>query len=186
MKQIVIFLTMIGLNQISWAHCPLEIKTNGTTYCTDIEWQLAEKKINGEFLESTEQSPVLIASGTIPPLWLFSKARFSFWKQGDAKHVPQEIPGIRIFPYMQMTSGHHHSTAYEFLFDSTTTSYQVKNMAFTEMEGCWSLRWTTESQDDLSTSTTLLAVTAFTNIPADQIATCKEGSGQTGHEHKHH
>jgi hypothetical protein len=186
MKLFAIILTAIGTSSICYAHCPLNLMSNGTTYCTEIDWQPAEQKINGEFLESTTLSPILIAAGTVPPLWLFSKARFSFWKLGDATHTPQEVPGLRIFPYMHMNGGHHHSTAYEFSFDSGTTSYQVKNMAFTEMDGCWSLRWTTESQDDSSASTELLAVTVFTNVAVDQITTCKEGSGQTGQEHNHH
>jgi hypothetical protein len=185
MKYVMMLSAMLAVSEMAFGHCPLEVKIDSNTYCTDVEWLSSQQKINGAFTDSAELSPILILAGTIPPLWLHSTANFVFWKKGDAQHVPQEISGLRIFPYMHMSNGHHHSTAYEFSFNSTAGAYQLAKVAFTEMKGCWSLRWTTDTTDSLEASQLLLNVTAFTNVPNDLAASC-EGDEGSGDEHEHH
>jgi hypothetical protein len=138
-------------SHLAFAHCPLEIQVSPTEiFCADLKW--------------SPPSPVLIKSGTPPPLWIRSNATVQVWKKGDATHVPQVIPNFRIFPYMHMTSGHHHSASYTFVLDENTSTYEIKNLAFTEMPGYWSLRWTTDSTDSFETSQLLLIITSYTNI----------------------
>ena len=186
MKLLSLILTLVVASEVSFAHCPLEININGTSYCTDIKWTLAQLKVSGQLTDSTESSPILIESGTIPPKWLYSKAQFTIWKNGDSQHVPQEIAGLRIFPYMHMSNGHHHSTSYEFAFNAETGVYQIEKVALTEMDGCWSLRWTVDATDTLETSQLLLNITSFTNTAENMSALCKASSDNSNDGHEHH
>ncbi len=189
MKQLLITLLTIGAAASTYAHCPLELSIQGETYCTDLEWQMAQKKTNGTYVETEELSPSLIKKGTIPPLWLYSQAQMMLWKKGDPQHTPQTVPGFRVFPYMHMSNGHHHSTAYNFSLDSETLWYSISKIAFVEMPGCWSLRWTTDSVDSLEKSQTLLEIASFTNSEENASITCKNNENQTdggGHEHHTH
>lgn len=186
MKQWLITLLTIGSAASTYAHCPLELNIKEETYCTDIEWQMAQKKTNGMYVETEELSPSLIKKGTTPPLWFYSQAQMMLWKKGDPQHTPQTVPGFRVFPYMHMSNGHHHSTAYDFSLDSETLWYSISKIAFVEMPGCWSLRWTTDSVDSLETSMILMDITSFANSEGNASVNCKNNESPTDQGLEHH
>jgi len=162
MKFILIALTMLPL--IANAHCPIALDIKSEKYCTEIEWQKGDLKSKGQFVESDVLSPYLIPMGEIPQKWIYSKAQFAIWKDGDANHLPQEIPGLRIFPYMLMTDGHHHGASYEFNYDQNLQQYVLKAVGLQSMPGCWQLRWTTENTDDFTASAFLANIVTYSNL----------------------
>ena len=160
---------MIAIPSIASAHCPLELDIDGTTYCGDAQWLNGERKIKGQWQETSELSPQLVAMGEIPQKWIYSKVSFVFWQKGDAHHKPVFIEDLRIFPYMHMENGHHHSTSYQEQW--TDQTYLVSAVAFQQMRGCWSFRWTTEVDDALESSQALMNIVEFENLTPQENTT---------------
>ncbi len=194
MKYLLFLLVIIpGLAQ---AHCPYEVNIKDQSYCIDILWDQGEKKVKGQFESVETLSPVLIAMGEVPQKWIYSKAIITTWLKGDSKHTPVEIPHFRVFPYMHMNNGHHHSTGYEFLYDSLESVYVVQRIAFQQMPGCWSLRWTTDTKDQKNSSHLITNLSHFTNLEAhqieEQISFCQNltqtelDNGESESHHDHH
>lgn len=161
----------------SFAHCPYEIDTENENYCASIEWAKAEKKIKGTFKEVSEISPYLVSDKDLPPQWIFSKMKIKIWVSGDTSHEPVEIKNLKIFPYMTMTMGghHSHSTVHNFSYQQGS-HYNLSQVRFYEMEGCWSLRWSTDPNLDIDSmksvsdsSTVLTNVTEYTNLSPDAL-----------------
>jgi hypothetical protein len=156
------------LPSLVFAHCPMSLEVNGEQLCASVIWLNGDQKIKGQYHETAVLSPYLIPSGEIPQKWIYAKAEFLIWKKGDSTHTGQAPNGLRIFPYMIMQDGHHHSTSYELSFDSVSKKHIVAAAALQAMPGCWSFRWTTEANDDLSTSQHLINVSNYTNLsPVD-------------------
>ncbi|MCB9072256.1 MAG: hypothetical protein H6623_01445 [Bdellovibrionaceae bacterium] len=153
------------------AHCPTEIQINQNAYCLAIKWQNAEQKVKGVLQTTPQSSPQLVAMQEIPLKWLYSSAAFVLWKKSDPSHQPQFLENFRIFPYMHMANGHHHSTGYQFEYDAISEHYVLHGMALMEMTGCWSLRWTLQQNEDEATSQLLVDITHFENLDNEQNAT---------------
>lgn len=154
---------LIVLPGFASASCPNEVFSGDKNFCVGIEWDYGEIKVRGEF-ESTETlTPYLIPMGEVPQKWVYSKAYIIVWEKGDLKRTPVEIENFRIFPYMHMANGHHHSTGYNFFFDPTGRTYVFRRVAFLNMRGRWSLRWTTDSKDLKETSHLLTEISEFQN-----------------------
>jgi hypothetical protein len=184
---------IIFLPNISFAHCPIALDVNGEQYCTSLNWLNGDKKIKGQLEETAVLSPYLIPSGEIPQKWIYAKAEFLIWKNGDSTHTAQTPEGLRIFPYMTMADGHHHSTSYEFNFDNANQRYVVAATALQSMPGCWSFRWTTDDMDDLATSQHLTNVSNYTNLSPTDNATMNDfctavsdGSNDSENNGHHH
>lgn len=183
-----IILLLIGmLPSLSFAHCPFEIESDGQAYCVDISWQKGEKKVQGLFKPTDKQSPQLIPMGEIPQKWIYSKADVFVWEKGDSNHTSQFIEDFRIFPYMNMEDGHHHSVSYDFKYDSG--KYTLQAMGFQKMPGCWSLRWTNEEHDQMGNSSFLMNVLDYENLTDDENHSmksyCTSGSGSNSGSHSH-
>lgn len=148
----------------AFAHCPIEIEMEAVSYCLDIQWIEGEKKSQGSFVEAESPSPHLVEAGQIPQKWIYSQAQIQTWKKGDTTHQPAVIENFRVFPYMHMTNGHHHSTSYEFSYDSQKGVYVLNRMALQEMAGCWSLRSTTQEGEDPSLSQFLQNIVDYPNL----------------------
>lgn len=182
---------MIALPNAVFAHCPAELSVDGKTYCTNVKWLNGERKIQGKFQPTNEHSPQLVLMGEIPQRWIYSKAEFVFWEKGDHDHIPKTIEGLRIFPYMNMEDGHHHSTSYS--FNWTSTSYEISSIVFQEMPGCWSFRWTTAEDDSLEKSEFLMNVEGYDNLAQDEnmemsgfCSNSEPDAGEGGgHHHSH-
>ncbi len=182
-----LFLFFFLSPMIAWAHCPFGLKYDGKDYCLDLEWLPAESQIT-----TTALSPHLNPMGEIPQKWVYSQFETFVWEKGDKKHTPVLIPDFRIFPYMFMDSGHHHGASYEFQTDDSNSSYLLKRVAFQEMPGCWTLRWTTHSSDSLEDSQPLAKITDFVNLSEEgvsaQVDSCSnvdENPSGGGHQHHH-
>jgi hypothetical protein len=192
MKEILLF-SVLWFPLWGQAHCPWPVQVNDQAYCVDVIWHFGEQKLQGQFSGSEMPSPHLVPMSEIPQGWIFSRASLYIWEQGDPLHQPVEIENFRVFPYMFMENGHHHSTGYEFAYDSSQEQYWIQRMAFQQMRGCWSLRWTTEPQDELETSQTLLNIIQFANLDEaqwqQQMAWCEavgeRPEGHGGHSHPH-
>lgn len=184
MKKILLTITLL-ISSYSFAHCPSKISYEGDTYCADLKWQNTERKVRGLFVETDKLSPVLIPMREVTPEWEYSTALISVWKKADRDHVPVFLNGLRFFPYMNMVSGHHHSGAYELML--TNEDYVLSQMAFHQMPGCWSVRWTFNVEDGMSDSAVLSKVMSYENVDdnTEIIELCMaEGGdgGQGGHE----
>lgn len=147
-----------------WAHCPHPFTLQGHDYCASVDWLPAEQKINGVFQETTEMSPVLNKKGSLPPQWKYSKASLWIWKREDAAHQSVFLDRWRVFPFMQMVGGHHHGASYQFAWDAGSQRYILSQMALAQMEGCWSLRGTTESTDEKANSESLQDIVEYSNL----------------------
>lgn len=191
---------LIQATSTAFAHCPIEIEAQGEQYCMNYEWLNTDKKVQGNFVETENESPYLVASNELPPKWLFSKLEVKTWKKGDSNHIPVEIKDFVVFPYMTMEMDHNHSTLFDFSYDST--SYILSQVRFQDMKGCWSLRWSTSDKLDVDSSKSVFAnsqwftnVTEYTNSSEDKILSIEEmcskvgnGSGSDdggGHHHDH-
>lgn len=69
---------------------------------------------------------------------------------------------------MVMNNGHHHSTSHIFTKSVSNSGYILSAVAFMEMPGCWSLRWSIFDEEDLNSSQHLTAITDYTNLSEDQ------------------
>lgn len=168
-----IFLALILIPSATYAHCPIALEINGEPYCTNINWLSSDSKVQGQYQESQLPSPQLIASGEIPQKWAYSKGEFLVWKKGDPKHTPQAPEGFRIFPYMVMENGMHHSAGYNFLWNEDSETFVVQHLALQSMKGCWSLRWTTSTTDDFTTSQHLTHILGYANLSSADNAVMK-------------
>ena len=184
-----IFIALV-LPSLAKAHCPMPIDLESGSYCADILWDTGEKKLKGEFKPVKTLSPYLVPPGTIPQRWIYSRATIQIWQKGDASHTPVMIPDFRIFPWMHMASGHNHSAGYNFFEDTDTQSYRLQELAFQQMVGCWTLRWTTAGKDEEESSQMLTTVLDYTNLkPAEnteQEVLCDDLAGSPGHGGGHH
>lgn len=192
-----ILFTILILPAAALAHCPIELEINGDKYCTNVKWLASDTKVQGQYQESFSLSPYLIPAGEVPPKWAYSKAEFLIWKKGDGKHKPQNPKDFRIFPYMMMESGAHHSAGYTFGYDQNSETFIIQHLALQSMKGCWSLRWTTSSTDEIATSQHLANVVEYSNLNTsdnDTMTTyCKNliaddapvDDNHNGHEHHH-
>lgn len=174
-----------------FAHCPYEVTSSNKSYCLELYWDTGEKKIKGQFEPSDVQTPYLVPVGEVPQKWIYSKVLISTWEKGDKNHKAVEIPGFRVFPYMHMKNGHHHSAGYEFNYAVNYEMYIVDRVVFQQMPGCWSLRWTTEKEDSMKGSQLLINMTNFRNLNEDQVVEqeklCSEvGQGHHGGGHGDH
>ena len=194
MRTLLLFL--FSLPMLAQAHCPYEVSYSNEAYCLDLEWDFGERKIKGEFKPTNTVTPYLIPHKEIPQRWIYSTAYLIVWKKGDKNHKPVEIPNFRVFPYMHMENGHHHSAGYDFLYDEAEEAYLFRRVAFQQMKGCWSLRWTTADKDLMASSKELLQITEFTNIDEQQkekmVSFCRTNNSESehsqhhGHNHAHH
>lgn len=192
MKTLIIIFALFPA--MALAHCPIPLAVHGQSYCADVQWLNGDRKVQGEFESVEHLSPHLVQRGEIPQRWVYSKAEIQIWQKGDRAHRPQKIEGFRIFPYMHMQNGHHHSTSYDFQWDPNTETYLVSGVAFQEMAGCWSFRWTTSQEDRLVSSQFLMNVLDYSNASdaknhemAEHCANA--GSGEDhgeDHDHSHH
>lgn len=173
---------LILLPSASFADCPYLVIAEGEDYCVDLRWDYGAKKVKGQFEETAEQTPYLNPMGTVPQKWIYSKALITTWKKSDVDQKFATVPGFRIFPYMYMQNGHSHSAGYEFFLDAADSVYVFERMAFQQMPGCWTLRWTTDPEDLEESSQFLLNMTDFANLNeaqvAKQIMFCDELGGQ--------
>lgn len=183
-------LLLFALPQTAFAHCPMELNVDGKSYCSEITWLDGDKKVQGKLEPTTELSPQLVLMGEIPQKWVYSRAEFSFWEKGDASHTPQIIDNLRIFPYMHMETGHHHSTSYEYAWLNETA--EISAVALQEMRGCWSFRWTKENHDTLEDSEFLMNIEGYNNLSdeknsemSDFCTSVGSGGGHGGHHHNH-
>jgi hypothetical protein len=187
MKSFIILLLFLPVSAL--AHCPHEFMSDGEALCMKVEWMNGESKVRGQFEPSTQSSPYLVPMREIPQKWVYSQALIHVWKKGDTSHQPVAVENLRIFPYMHMESGHHHSTSYDFYYDSAEQAYYLRQVAFQSMRGCWSLRWTDQATDDMMTSQKIMDIYRYTNLTGaeqkDQQAFCgNEGSApDDGHHH---
>lgn len=189
-----LLLALILLPSAAYAHCPISIEINGEKYCTNINWLPSDTKVQGQYQESTLPSPHLIPSGEVPQKWAYSKAEFLIWKNGDHSHTPQAPKGFRIFPYMVMENGMHHSAGNTFSWDEKNGVFVIEHLALQSMKGCWSLRWTTNATDDFATSHLLTNIVGYMNLNAADNAVmtqyCETLTTDTppaeGGHHQHH
>lgn len=167
--KLLIFLTVM-IHAWAQADCPLEVTVQGQDFCVDIHWESSEKKIRGQFEDAEALSPHLVPMGEIPQKWLYSRALIVLWNKSDSNQTPVQVPDFRVFPYMHMKNGHHHSAEYDFYFDSEQQAYVFRRVAFRAMPGCWSLRWTTDLDDFQETSALLQNITGFSNLSPEAVA----------------
>lgn len=158
---ILLFLT---LPMKVFANCPYTIEVSGQSYCVEIQWLNGDIKKQGVFQESSESSPQLVLKGTVPQKWIYSKALFHIWEKNDPAQQPQQIEDFKVYPYMTMISGHHHSTSHQFYWNEVEQAYELKAMALKWMEGCWSLHWTLNAVTEGTNSQLLMNVLDFKNI----------------------
>lgn len=191
-----LILLLATLPQFSLANCPYPFENMGKKYCLDIQWESAELKNKGLFEPTNKMSPYQISMGAIPQKWVYSQAHFHIWAQGDKNHTPVHLPQLRVFPYMHMTNGHHHSTSYDFFYAQEEELYVLRRVALRQMSGCWSLRWTTHTEDSKSDSDFLLNITNYSNIKElgveNQEQLCQkfeedsDSNDDHGNGHHHH
>ncbi len=179
---------LIFLPTLSYAHCPIPFETDNQSFCAEIEWLSGERKVQGQFESVNYKSPQLNLRGEIPQKWVYSKMNIHVWEKGDHSHVPKFLKDFRVFPYMFMENGHHHSASYDFRWDSDEQVYILKGIGFQEMNGCWSLRWTTSEQDQLSSSHIFQTVDRFENLNEREndliVKACQSlGESDSGHGH---
>ncbi len=191
MKRLLLIIALVP--QWALAHCPISFEIDGETYCTQVQWLSGDKKVAGQLESTNTTSPYLIPKGDVPQKWIYSRAEFTIWRDGDASHASQNPAGLRIFPYMIMEDGHHHGTSYDFSWNAEEEKFSLYNMSLQTMRGCWSLRWTTTDTNDLlETSQPLLNIKNYSNLDAAQNLEmdgfcAQETSPGDGHgDHHHH
>ncbi|MCB0421612.1 MAG: hypothetical protein KDD61_11485 [Bdellovibrionales bacterium] len=172
MKYLAILLMMMTLK--ATADCPYTINWKAQSYCVSLEWLNGEAKSRGKFSDVNELSPYLISMGMSPNQWVYSQVAAKVWVAGEKEQTPVVIPGFRIFPYMMMSNGHHHSTRYDYVGPDQDGTYLLRRMAFHKMRGCWSLRWTTADEDLLDSSAELAQITEFVNLSEAEQKSIKE------------
>jgi hypothetical protein len=84
-------------------------------------------------------------------------------KKSDSSQQSLFIDEFRIFPYMNMLGGAHHGASYQWAWDPTAGEYKLYDFSLTQMEGCWSLRWTLDEEDQVSTSQKLVDISEYSN-----------------------
>lgn len=175
-----IFALLFLLPLTAAAHCPFAMEVGGTKYCYDIQWINGEQKLQGQFNDTESLSPQLVVTGTVPQKWVYSRAFINFWIEGDEDHKPVRVDNLKIFPYMEMANGHHHSTSYEFTYNNHDLRYVLQRMALQEMPGCWSLRWTTTGNEDLESSTLIQNLVEYPNLDDAKNAEMADYCAQDG------
>jgi len=189
-----LFVAFTLMSQLASAHCPLPLNLAEDKYCLEVQWPKAEVSVQGNLQETSELSPQLIRSGTLPSQRLRSRALVAVWRNGDVEHRPVQLPeGARVFPYMVMSNGHHHSTSHTFTWLEDEELYELRNMALQEMPGCWSLRWTSAETLDLASSQLLQLISPFENLSVSEnqslVDLCQDlqdtPGDQNGHQHLH-
>lgn len=146
------------------AHCPSGFKIDGVDYCSHVQWVNGEEKSEGKLGKTEKMSPQLMKMGDVPQKWIYSKMQIRIWKKGDISHAPQKIENFRVFPYMFMKNGHHHSASYKFDWDSKAESYGLRAVVFQQMPGCWTLRWTIQDSDTVDSSKHYINVLNYANL----------------------
>ena len=159
-------LTTLLLPFIAQADCSNQIEVDGNLYCVELSWLSAQSKSRGEFLDLDEPSPQLVAMREVPQWWRYSVAAIKLRSVEDKDEERVHLEGFRVFPYMHMQGGHHHGAAHSFEFDEDSELYLFSGVAFREMPGCWSLRWTAFEADDEEQSEQLFVVDSYANLSA--------------------
>ena len=150
------------------AHCPMEISVGSESYCLDLQWLEADRKVQGNFEPAGQESPQLIRMGEIPQRWIYSKAHIQIWNKSDSTHEAQQIEGLEIYPYMAMENGHHHGTSFDFLWNEATQSYELSHMGLQAMRGCWSLKWRMAPEQEQSQGKVLMNLVDYKNLSAEE------------------
>lgn len=188
MKRLAFLLLLFPLT--SHAHCPNAFDLSRQTYCAEIQWIEGDYKIQGVLTPSGQMSPYLNPQGEIPNRWILSKALIKIWLEDDPTHESLNLQGFRIFPYMHMQNGHHHSTSSQFEWNSQMELYEFSAASFQEMSGCWTFRWTLTPTHDLSKSEFLIDIVNYTNLNQDEnslMATyCSKNNPNTSSTEAHH
>ncbi len=188
MKKILLSLILsLMFPTLALAECPVEIKSGNDVYCASVEWGFGEKKVRGDFIEVTDETPYMIPMQTVPQKWVYSKAFISLWRKGDVDESPVELEGFKVFPFMMMQNGHNHSTSYTFSYVEELKVYELSEFGFIAMKGCWSLRWTLGDEINLESSESLGQVVEYKNLSPEknevfaQFCSMPSGGGHGEH-----
>mgnify|MGYP001095359985 CR=1 FL=1 len=154
---------------LAFADCPNPFQLDNKDYCMNLQWEQTQKRIKADYEPASEMSPHLITMGEPQQKWRYSKATITFWEKADLKEKPIEIPNFKVFPYMNMKSGHHHGASHYFYFDKVLKTYTLEKMALQKMMGCWSLRGTTGKPNAMDDSVWVMDVTDFENLSEDEV-----------------
>jgi hypothetical protein len=147
------------------AHCPKSFLHQSESYCLNFEWQKAELRPQGQFVESQELSPILNFMAVPSQQRLFSKANIAVWKEGDSEHKPVYLEDLQVYPFMVMANGHSHGARSNFYYDDQQQVYVLAEMSFQEMNGgCWQIRFKSEKNAEQILSN----IEVFTNLTADE------------------
>lgn len=153
------------LQNLIFADCKHSAQINDTTYCYEMNWKAADKKIKGELSSTDTMSPVLIPMKEMPQKWFYSKLHIKFWAPNDSNKSGLEVDGLKVLPFMYMDNGHNHSTSHTLNFEQGV--YKLSAMALHQMTGCWSINWKiNDGKPQL-----LQLITKYTNLtPAENQA----------------
>ena len=162
-------LFLFFIPSLSFADCPNLFEVNDSEYCLELLWENGEKKLKGQFKETSTTTPHLNAMGEIPQKWIYSQTKIHVWKKSDSKQKSVVIPGFKVFPFMVMSHGMNHSTGFDFFYDFSEQVYILRRMAFQKMLGCWSLRWTTGHDETMKSSNHLTNLVDFQNLNKKQV-----------------
>ena len=146
--------------------CPHMIFWKEQSYCYQYQWLPAWRKDPaGQWIPSQHPSPQEIPHRSHPQTWLYSNLQIRFWRAEDPGKNGLELEDLQIFPYMYMDSGHHHGAYHEIFFDIESQSYQINEIRFHEMRGCWMIRYNpSQDRQGLENSQLLLPVYRFENL----------------------
>ncbi|MAF90081.1 MAG: hypothetical protein CL674_02325 [Bdellovibrionaceae bacterium] len=188
MKSLILGLFL--LPQIALAHCPNSIFFQGKEYCTMVQWSAASIPDHWNVAGGSMPSPYLIPMRTNPKKHIFSNVSFQIWEKGDASHSPVQIENLHIFPYMIMDNSMNHSTKFSNHFDKETGTYVLENIAFHQMKGCWSFRYTFTDDLRLESSEFLTGISEFVNLSKEEqsalASKCENQSTSPSHGHHNH
>jgi hypothetical protein len=178
MNKISIFIStvLISLQSMAMAKdlvmndCGYRMIKDQQEYCVDIQWEEATVKKNGAHKKVKEMSPQYIKMNTPGSLWKYSNAYIKIWLYDDVnkKSVKMKEQYFRVFPFMEMIHGHAHGTGYDFVWNDNLDVYELVEVTFLEMQGCWSLRWTSTTVDNIPDSQLLVRLENFVNINKDE------------------
>ncbi len=169
MRYLVLILIIFGMQNSFANTCPLEIDVQSQKYCVDYAWENAEAKLKGKFSETSDLSPQSVKMRTPGPLWRYSSIQIKVWEKSDAEQNPIELKDFKVFPFMKMGNGHAHGTSYGFNWDVAEQVYILNEVVFMQMmNGCWSLRWTTGTEEAITGTNLLFNVTDYQNISAEE------------------
>jgi hypothetical protein len=139
--KMVLFLLVSIQSFVASADCDAKITQGEKEYCLEYEWLPAQRRVQGVFQDDADgaMSPVLNRQGTPPPRWLYSQARVLITNLDGT--IATDLEAFRVFPYMIMANGHHHSTNHFWEYSAVGGPYILSAMALQEMVGCWSMRY---------------------------------------------